>query len=199
MVLLPARATVVPVHYVIGIIVPWIIRCSLSVSPLVQRWPPLPRDGKDVEFTPAFSALFQRLIGSAFRSSEVAASSGVLNVAAQFSALPFEPSFIYRLDISGPQGDGCGIAEPDTGDAGAGGKSRLSSRRLPDRKCRAARPRRQAVECRPTCIAPDYALVSARAGGGVYSMHPCGSAVHVSGWLDDPDYCSIVNSRRTSA
>src|SRR5215204_829106 len=89
---LPARANVVPRPLgVVGIIVPWNYPLFLAVSPLVAALAAGNRAMvKMSEFTPAFSELFQRLIGAAFRSNEVAVVVGGADVAAQFSALPFD-------------------------------------------------------------------------------------------------------------
>ena len=89
---LPARASVVPRPLgVVGIIVPWNYPLFLAVSPLVAAIVAGNRAMvKMSEFTPTFSALFQQLIGVAFRTNEVAVITGGADVAAQFSALPFD-------------------------------------------------------------------------------------------------------------
>lgn len=196
---LPARADVVPRPVgVVGIIVPWNYPLFLAVSPLVAAIVAGNRAMvKMSEFTPAFSELFQQLIGGAFRSNEVAVVTGGADVAAQFSALPFD-----HLLFTGSTGVGRKVMNAASHNLTPvtlelGGKSPVV--------IAPGYPIDQAVQrvlagkllnAGQTCIAPDYALVpSAQVSAFVESAKRQARDMYPTG-LDDPDYCSIVNARQ---
>ena len=81
---LPARADVLPRPLgVVGIIVPWNYPLFLAMSPLVAALVAGNRAMvKMSEFTPAFAALFQRLVALAFNANEVAVVTGGPEIAA---------------------------------------------------------------------------------------------------------------------
>lgn len=87
---LPARAWIMPRPVgVVGIIVPWNYPLFLAVGPLAGALAAGNRAMiKMSEYTPAFSALLQRLVGQAFAPEEVAVVTGGADVAAAFAALP---------------------------------------------------------------------------------------------------------------
>ncbi|MCP3128194.1 coniferyl aldehyde dehydrogenase [Shewanella sp. KJ2020] len=90
--LAPARVTV---HYqplgVIGIIVPWNFPVMLSIGPLVTAIAAGNRAMlKLSEFTPATNKVITQLLAEVFETSHVAVVEGEADVAAQFSALPFD-------------------------------------------------------------------------------------------------------------
>ena len=149
---LPARANVVPRPLgVVGIIVPWNYPLFLAVSPLVAALAAGNRAMvKMSEFTPAFSELFQRLIGSAFRSNEVAVIVGGADVAAQFSALPFDHLLFTGSTAVGRKVMSAAAQNltPVTLELG-GEVAGRDHPRLSDRARCAAHTRRQAVERGP--------------------------------------------------
>ncbi|PVZ89861.1 coniferyl-aldehyde dehydrogenase [Serratia sp. S1B] len=76
---------------VVGIIVPWNYPLFLAVGPLCQALAAGNRVMlKMSEFTPHFSALFQKIIAKVFPEDLVSVVTGDYNVAQQFSALPFD-------------------------------------------------------------------------------------------------------------
>ncbi|MGI1945833.1 coniferyl aldehyde dehydrogenase [Shewanella glacialipiscicola] len=90
--LAPAKVTV---HYqplgVIGIIVPWNFPVMLSIGPLVTAV----AAGNHAmlklsEFTPATNQVIKQLLAEVFDESHVAVIEGEADVAAEFSALPFD-------------------------------------------------------------------------------------------------------------
>lgn len=90
--LAPAKVTV---HYqplgVIGIIVPWNFPVMLSIGPLVTAI----AAGNHAmlklsEFTPATNQVIKQLLAEVFDESHVAVIEGEADVAAEFSALPFD-------------------------------------------------------------------------------------------------------------
>ena len=196
---LPARANVVPRPLgVVGIIVPWNYPLFLAVSPLVAALAAGNRAMvKMSEFTPAFSALFQRLVSSAFRSNEVAVVVGSADVAAQFSALPFDHLLFTGSTSVGRKVMAAAAQNLTPVTLELGGKSPVVI--APGYPIANAVQRvlvGKLLNAGQTCIAPDYALVPSEqvpafieaATRQAQSMYP--------GGIDDPDYCSIVNSRQ---
>jgi coniferyl-aldehyde dehydrogenase len=196
---LPARANVVPRPLgVAGIIVPWNYPLFLAVSPLVAALVAGNRAMiKMSEFTPAFSELFQRLTGSAFRSNEVAVVVGGADVAAQFSALPFDHLLFTGSTAVGRKVMGAASQNLTPVTLELGGKSPAVV--TPGYPIAHAVQRilvGKLLNAGQTCIAPDYALVPRTSvqefveatKRQAQSMYPAG--------LDDPDYCSIVNPRQ---
>ena len=89
---LPARVALQPQALgVIGVIVPWNYPLYLAVGPVTDALAAGNRVMvKMSELTPAFSALFADLVARYFRADEVAVVNGDAEVAAAFSALPFD-------------------------------------------------------------------------------------------------------------
>ena len=196
---LPARANVVPRPLgVVGIIVPWNYPLFLAVSPLVAALVAGNRAMvKMSEFTPAFSELFQRLIAGAFRSNEVAVITGGADVAAQFSALPFDHLLFTGSTGVGRKVMGAASQNLTPVTLELGGKSPVVI--APDYPIEQAVQRVLAgklLNAGQTCIAPDYALVPrAQVAAFVESAKRQAQRMYPAG-LDDSDYCSIVNARQ---
>lgn len=76
---------------VIGIVVPWNYPLYLTIGPLAGALAAGNRAMvKLSEFTPRFSALFAKLVQGTFAPDEIAVINGDAEVAAAFSALPFD-------------------------------------------------------------------------------------------------------------
>ena len=196
---LPARANVVPRPLgVVGIIVPWNYPLFLAVSPLVSALVAGNRAMvKMSEFTPAFSELFQRLIGGAFRANEVAVITGGADVAAQFAALPFDHLLFTGSTGVGRKVMGAASQNLTPVTLELGGKSPAVV--APGYPIEHAVQRVLAgklLNAGQTCIAPDYALVPrAQVPAFVESAKRQAQDMYPAG-LDDADYCSIVNARQ---
>lgn len=196
---LPARANVVPRPLgVVGIIVPWNYPLFLAVSPLVAALVAGNRAMvKMSEFTPAFSELFQRLIAAAFRANEVAVITGGANVAAQFSALPFDHLLFTGSTGVGRKVMGAASQNLTPVTLELGGKSPIVI--APGYPIEHAVQRvlvGKLLNAGQTCIAPDYALVPrAQVPAFVDSARRQAQAMYPAG-LSDADYCSIVNMRQ---
>lgn len=89
---LPARAEIRPRPLgVVGVVVPWNYPLYLAVGPLAAALAAGNRAlVKMPEATPGFSALFARLVREAFAPEELAVVNGGPDLAAAFSALPFD-------------------------------------------------------------------------------------------------------------
>ena len=195
---LPARAHVVPRPLgVVGIIVPWNYPLFLAVSPLVASIAAGNRAMvKMSEFTPAFSDLFQRLIAARFRSSEIAVITGGPEVAALFSAMPFDHLLFTGSTSVGRKVMGAASHNLTPVTLELGGKSPTVV--APGYQIDQAVQRVLAgklLNAGQTCIAPDYVLVPRpQVQTFVESAERQARAMYPAG-LDDSDYCSIVNTR----
>ena len=193
---LPASAWIMPRPLgVVGIIVPWNYPLFLAIGPLVGALAAGNRAMiKMSEHTPAFSALFQRIVADAFRVDEVAVVTGGPEVAATFSALPFDHLVFTGSTTIGRRVMAAASANLTPVTLELGGKSpaviapgypleRAAERILAGKLLNAGQ----------TCIAPDYVLVPrasleafvGAARAQARRMHPAG--------LADQDYCSIVH------
>ncbi len=196
---LPARAWVLPRPLgVIGIIVPWNYPLYLSVAPLAGALAAGNRVMiKLSEHTPAFSALFQRLIGEQFGADEVAVVTGGPEVGASFAALPFDHLVFTGSTAVGRKVLSAAAANLTPVTLELGGKSpAVVAPGYPLAKAATRIVAGKLLNAGQTCIAPDYVLVP-RAGVEAFveqarerarTMYPNG--------LADPDYCSIVDRRQ---
>ena len=195
----PARAQVVPQPLgVVGIIVPWNYPLYLAIGPLVAALAAGNRAMvKLSEFTPRFSALMQQLCSQAFAADEVCVVTGGPDVAAQFSALPFDHLLFTGSTPVGRKVMSAAAANLTPVTLELGGKSPAV--------ITPGYPLGHAVErilagkllnAGQTCIAPDYVLLPRAsvagfidaARGHVRRGYPQG--------LSDGNYCSIVNDRQ---
>ena len=195
---IPASAEVVPMPLgVVGVIVPWNYPLYLAVGPMVAALAAGNRVMvKMSELTPAFSALFQRLCSEVFSADEVAVVNGDAQVAAQFSALPFNHLLFTGSTAVGRHVMAAAAANLTPVTLELGGKSPAIV--TPGYPLAHAVQRVLAgklINAGQTCIAPDYVLLPRSevaafvdlARAQARSGHPTG--------LDDPDYCSVVNDR----
>ncbi len=195
----PASAQVLPQPLgVVGIIVPWNYPLYLAIGPLAAALVAGNRAMvKMSEFTPAFSALFQRLCAQAFASDELTVVSGGAQVAAQFSALPFDHLLFTGSTLVGRRVMGAAAANLTPVTLELGGKS--PSVITPGYPLDHAVERILAAKllnAGQTCIAPDYVLLP-RADIEAFVAEARSQARRmVPGGLGDAGYCSIVNDRQ---
>lgn len=195
----PARAQVLPQPLgVVGIIVPWNYPLYLAVGPLVAALAAGNRAMvKMSELTPAFSALLQRLCAQVFSPEEVCVVIGGPEVAAQFSALPFDHLLFTGSTQVGRKVMSAAAANLTPVTLELGGKSPAI--------VTPGYPLAHAVErilagkllnAGQTCIAPDYVLLPR----GDVPAFVDAARRHVRkaypGGLADVNYCSIVNDRQ---
>lgn len=196
---LPARSSILPQPLgVVGIIVPWNYPLILAIGPLSAAVAAGNRVMlKMSEFTPAFSALFARLIADRFPASEVAVVNGGAEVAAAFSALPFDHLLFTGSTAVGRKVMAAASANLTPVTLELGGKSPAVV--TPGYPLAHAVERilvGKLINGGQTCIAPDYVLLPRsdvpafvdKVRTAVGQMYPAG--------LADPDYCSIVNDRQ---
>jgi len=195
---LPASATVQPRPLgVVGIIVPWNYPLFLAVGPLVGALAAGNRAMvKMSELTPAFSLLFADLVRQNFAPEEVTVITGGPELAAEFSALPFD-----HLLFTGSTGVGRKVMEAAAANLTPvtlelGGKSPAIVAPGFDMERAAARILAgKLLNAGQTCIAPDYVLVpTADRERLLIALQSQGRRMFPRG-LAERDYCSIVNPR----
>jgi coniferyl-aldehyde dehydrogenase len=196
---LPASAQVVPQPLgVVGIIVPWNYPLYLTVGPLVAALAAGNRVMlKLSEFTPAYATLMQALVADTFAADEVSVVTGGADVAAQFSALPFD-----HLLFTGSTPVGRRVMETASANLTPvtlelGGKSPAV--------VTPGYPLEHAVERilvgkllngGQTCIAPDYVLLPRKQVAPFVAEARRTAQRLYPGGLADPDFCSIINKRQ---
>ena len=195
---LPARAYVMarPLG-VVGIIVPWNYPLFLAIGPLVAALGAGNRAlVKMSEYTPAFSQLFAELVRKYFQPDEVEVVTGGPDVAAQFSALPFD-----HLLFTGSTGVGRHVMAaaaqnltPVTLELGGKSPTVIAPGYSIERGAQRVLAGKL-LNAGQTCIAPDYVLVPrASIAAFVAELKTNAERMFPRG-LQDPDYCSIVNQR----
>jgi coniferyl-aldehyde dehydrogenase len=195
---LPARAQIVPRPLgVIGIIVPWNYPLGLAVGPLVGALAAGNRAMiKTSEYTPAFSAQFATLVAKYFADDEVAVVTGGPDVAAQFSALPFDHLVFTGSTAVGRHVMGAAARNLTPVTLELGGKSPAVV--APGYDLARAAERIVAgklLNAGQTCIAPDYVLVPrAEVGAFVEAARAAATRMYPRG-LDEADFTSVINPR----
>lgn len=195
---LPARVALQPQALgVVGIIVPWNYPLYLAVGPITDALAAGNRVMvKMSELTPAFSALFADLVARYFRADEVAVVNGDAEVAAAFSALPFDHLLFTGSTAVGRHVMRAASANLTPVTLELGGKSPAIV--APGARMDHAVERivfGKLVNAGQTCIAPDYVLLPrgqvddfiTRAGKRVQAFYPSIG--------ENTQYSSIVNDR----
>ncbi|ANF81531.1 coniferyl-aldehyde dehydrogenase [Acinetobacter sp. NCu2D-2] len=184
---------------VVGIVVPWNYPLFLAVGPLAQA---LAAGNRVIlkmsEYTPEFSALFQKLIAANFSEDQVCVVTGDAQLAQQFTALAFDhllftgATSIARHVLHAAADN----LTPVTLELG--GKSPVivakdadlveSARRLAFGKT---------MNAGQTCVAPDYAFVhQSQINAFIAAYFETIKQFYPNSILQNPDYTSIVNDRQ---
>ncbi len=197
--MLGSKATL---HYqpkgVVGIVAPWNFPISLIFSPLASALAAGNRAMvKPSEYTPKTSALMADLIGQYFEPDTVTAVIGDADIAATFTALPFD-----HLIFTGSTPVGRHVMRAASQNLTPvtlelGGKSPAVIGKSADLSKAATRIMQgKTLNAGQICVAPDYVFVPdgqqdafrTAASQAVSSMYP-------SGFKDNEDYTSIINQR----
>ena len=183
---------------VIGIVVPWNYPLYLAVSPLVGALAAGNRAMvKMSEYTPAFSALFARMMAQAFREDEVFVVLGGTDVAHVFSSLPFDHLLFTGSTTVGRLVMQAAAPNLTPVTLELGGKSPTII--APDASIpRAAKQIMFGKLCNAgqTCIAPDYVMVP-RGKEAEFIAHAKQATMHFYPRLDgNSDYTCVVNERQ---
>ena len=196
---LPASGEVLPQPLgVVGIIVPWNYPLFLAIGPLAAALAAGNRAlVKMSEFTPSFSALFAELVSASFDPAEVAVVNGGPEVAAAFSALPFDHLLFTGSTAVGRKVMAAAAAHLTPVTLELGGKSPVVIAPGVDLAHAVERVLvGKLLNAGQTCIAPDYVLLPRGevdrfvelARAAAQRMYPAG--------LRNADYCSVVNPRQ---
>jgi coniferyl-aldehyde dehydrogenase len=195
----PARSKLLPQPLgVTGIIVPWNYALYLAIGPMTAA---LAAGNhcmvKISEYTPAFGALFERLIDDVFDDGIVTVINGEVDVAQAFSALPFDYLLLTGSTAVGKQVMAAAAKNLTPVTLELGGKSPAvvdssipiaeAAERLAFGKC---------LNAGQTCIAPDYVLCPPDLiDPFIDAFH---KAVHrFYGRVNsNPDYSAIINDRQ---
>lgn len=182
---------------VIGIIAPWNYPLSLSLMPLATALAAGNRAMlKPSEFTPATSALLDRMLAEIFPPEQVTVVTGDAEIGAAFSALPFDHIVFTGSTQVGRQVMRSASEHLVPVTLELGGKSPVIIERGMSLKGPAASiAYGKLVNAGQTCIAPDYALVHEEDVNSfvdfytqaVRRLYPAGCA--------DPGYASIISTR----
>ncbi|MBC7314276.1 MAG: aldehyde dehydrogenase family protein, partial [Rhizobium sp.] len=182
---------------VVGIIAPWNYPLNLMLSPLVGALAAGNRAMlKPSELTPRFSAVLDAAVKEFFAEDEVAVITGGPEVAAAFSAAPFD-----HLVFTGSTAVGRKVAEaaarnltPVTLELG--GKSPAIIDVSADLD--SAVPRLiwgKLLNSGQTCVAPDYALVPRDRVEDFVAAAKAAAEKQYPRLADNPDYTSIISAR----
>ncbi|MDQ7732143.1 aldehyde dehydrogenase family protein [Halomonas sp. SpR1] len=163
--LMPARARIAPQPLgVVGVISPWNYPWSLALMPIVDAFAAGNRVMlKPSEHSPATSALLQRLVPQYFTPEELKVVEGGVDVARQFSGLPFDHLVFTGSSSVGRQVAQAAAANLTPTTLELGGKSPAIVAGDADfAKAAADIIFGKGMNGGQTCIAPDYVLVESR-------------------------------------
>lgn len=195
----PARGSIVPQPLgVIGVIAPWNYPIFLSVAPAAGALAAGNRlMVKLSEYTPNFGTCFGQRVAQAFAADEFAVVNGDANVAAGFSALPFDHLLFTGSTAVGRKVMAAAAANLTPVTLELGGKSpAVIAPEYPLEHAVARILLGKLLNAGQTCIAPDYVLLRRAeverfvdlARARARRMYPRG--------LGDRDYASVVNGRQ---
>lgn len=184
---------------VVGIIVPWNYPLFLAIGPLAQALAAGNRVMlKMSEYTPEFSALFQKLIADHFNETDIAVMVGDAQVAQQFTTLPFD-HLLFTGATSVAKHVMHAAAEnltPVTLELG--GKSPVIVAKDADLKESARRLAfGKTMNAGQTCVAPDYAFVHhSQTQAFIDAYFDTIKQFYPNSIVQNADYTSIVNDRQ---
>lgn len=192
----------VAVHYqplgVIGIIVPWNFPIMLSIGPLITAIAAGNRAMlKMSEFTPQTNALLRSLLAGLFEQDEVAIVEGEADIAAEFSALPFDHLLFTGSTTVGRHVMRAAADNLTPVTLELGGKSPViigedidietAVQRLIYGKC---------LNAGQICVAPDYVLCPADKVDTFISAYQTRFNKMYPDFADNEDYGHIINQRQ---
>ncbi|GIU16816.1 coniferyl aldehyde dehydrogenase [Shewanella glacialipiscicola] len=197
--LAPAKVTV---HYqplgVIGIIVPWNFPVMLSIGPLVTAI----AAGNHAmlklsEFTPATNQVIKQLLAEVFDESHVAVIEGEADVAAEFSALPFDHLLFTGSTTVGRHVMRAAANNLTPVTLELGGKSPVII--APDIPLEIAVERMIYGKCLNAgqiCVAPDYVLCPKAKVDDFIAAYRAKFKTMYGAITHNKDYGSIINTRQ---
>lgn len=192
----PARNEV---HYeplgVVGIMVPWNYPLFLAAGPLTAALAAGNRVMlKLSEYTPATSALLERLLHETFPSDLVTVINGEADVAAAFSAKPFDHLLFTGSTPVGRLVMKAAAENLTPVTLELGGKSpAIVSHEVPMKDAAERIAFGKAINAGQTCVAPDYILCPRDRVRSFVDEFRAAFATMYPTVKDNPDYTSIIN------
>lgn len=192
----------VSVHYqplgVVGIIVPWNFPVMLSIGPLITAIAAGNRAMlKMSEFTPHTNQVLNDLLGQVFAENEVALVEGEADIAAQFSALPFDHILFTGSTIVGRHVMRAAAENLTPVTLELGGKSPAII--APDMPIDTAVERLIFGKCLNAgqiCVAPDYVLCPEDKIDELIKAYQARFNKMYPDFDNNPDYGNIINDRQ---
>ncbi len=180
---------------VVGIISPWNFPVNLAFGPLAQVLSAGNRAMlKPSEFTPVTSDLIAELVAKHFAPEEVAVVTGGADVAAAFSALPFDHLVFTGSTATGRKVMQAAAANLVPVTLELGGKSPVVIGRHADLERAGSRiVTGKLMNAGQICLAPDYLLVPEGMEDGVIASLELGVMDQYPTLRDNPDYASVIN------
>jgi len=185
---------------VIGILSPWNYPFQLAIAPLVDALAAGNRVMlKPSELTPATGALMRRLLGGLFDETIVAVVEGGPDVAAVFSALPFDHLLFTGSTAVGRQVMRAAAEHLTPVTLELGGKSPVFvARDFPlDRAARSI-AQGKCFNAGQTCIAPDYVLAPRDQVDALAESMLTAARAFYPTLTGNPDYSAIMSERHYS-
>jgi coniferyl-aldehyde dehydrogenase len=182
---------------VIGILSPWNYPFQLAIAPLVDALAAGNRVMlKPSELTPATCALMRRLLGGLFDETDVAVVEGGPDIAAAFSALPFDHLLFTGSTAIGRQVMRAAAEHLTPVTLELGGKSPvLLARDFPlDRAARSI-AQGKCFNAGQTCIAPDYVLAPRDQVDALADAMLTAARAFYPSLAGNPDYSAIISER----
>ncbi|MDK9739428.1 coniferyl aldehyde dehydrogenase [Vibrio sp. D404a] len=192
----------VSVHYqplgVVGIIVPWNFPITLSIGPLATA---LAAGNvammKMSEFTPATNKVLKKMLSEGFSEDQIAIIEGEADIAAQFSALPFDHIMFTGSTAVGKHVMKAASANLTPVTLELGGKSPTVI--APDMEIMDAVQRilfSKSLNAGQICVAPDYILLpKAKVNEFVDAYKSYFKKLYPAG-LESKELTSVINQRQ---
>ncbi len=184
---------------VVGIVVPWNYPLFLAVGPLAQALAAGNRVMlKMSEFTPEFSALFQKLIASKFDESQIHVITGDVQIAQKFTQLAFDHLLFTGATAVARHVLHAAADNLTPVTLELGGKSPVIIAKDADLKESARRVAfGKTMNAGQTCVAPDYTLVHrSQQDAFVKAYFEVIKAFYPDSIRNNPDYTAVVNDRQ---
>ncbi|WP_065187765.1 coniferyl aldehyde dehydrogenase [Shewanella woodyi] len=183
---------------VVGIIVPWNFPVMLSVGPLITALSAGNRAMlKLSEFTPETNKVITEMLSSIFDTNTVAVVEGEADVAAEFSALPFDHLLFTGSTTVGRHVMRAAAANLTPVTLELGGKSPVIV--APDMPIETAVERMIYGKCLNSgqiCVAPDYILVPKEKQAEFVAAYQKKFTAMYGNISDNSDYGAIINERQ---
>ncbi|UOO82090.1 coniferyl aldehyde dehydrogenase [Uruburuella testudinis] len=195
----PAKSRIVPQPLgVVGIVAPWNYPLFLTTGPLIGAFAAGNRAMvKTSEHAPAFSRWLADTVPQYFDDDELAVIEGGADIAAAFTALPFD-----HLLFTGSTAVGRKVMQAATANLTPvtlelGGKSPTLILEDADLDRAVARVMGgKLLNAGQTCIAPDYVLLPEAFQTAFIEKARAWVNTHYPDTADNPDYSHIINSRQ---